>query len=261
MPKVKIGVFDSGVGGLSVANAIGRELPDLEIILKEDKQHLPYGSRDIEEIHGFIRPIFQEFIDEGCKAVVVACNTVTTNLISQLRQEFPIPMVGMEPMLKPAAERTKTGTIAVFATPRTLGSQRYAWLKGEYAKGMDILEPDCSDWALMIENNSLEREKVAKTIEDVINRGADEIVLGCTHYPLLKRAIGEVVGRSVRLIDSAEETAAETGRVLEEAGLAHAETHDARYRFNASDAPEQFLRVGQRFLGASIDRVETVTLG
>jgi len=214
MPKVKIGVFDSGVGGLSVANAIGRELPDLEIILKEDKQHLPYGGRDIEEIHGFIRPIFQEFIDEGCKAVVVACNTVTTNLISQLRQEFPIPMVGMEPMLKPAAERTKTGTIAVFATPRTLGSQRYAWLKGEYAKGMDILEPDCSDWALMIENNSLEREKVAKTIEDVINRGADEIVLGCTHYHWIEELVKKIADGRADVIQPEKPTIEQLKRVL-----------------------------------------------
>jgi len=214
MPKVKIGVFDSGVGGLSVANAIGRELPDLEIILKEDKQHLPYGSRDIEEIHGFIRPIFQEFIDEGCKAVVVACNTVTTNLISQLRQEFPIPMVGMEPMLKPAAERTKTGTIAVFATPRTLGSQRYAWLKGEYAKGMDILEPDCSDWALMIENNSLEREKVAKTIEDVINRDADEIVLGCTHYHWIEELVKKIADGRADVIQPEKPTIEQLKRVL-----------------------------------------------
>jgi len=214
MPKVKIGVFDSGVGGLSVANAIGRELPDLEIILKEDKQHLPYGGRDIEEIHGFIRPIFQEFIDEGCKAVVVACNTVTTNLISQLRQEFPIPMVGMEPMLKPAAERTKTGTIAVFATPRTLGSQRYAWLKGEYAKGMDILEPDCSDWALMIENNSLEREKVAKTIEDVINRDADEIVLGCTHYHWIEELVKKIADGRADVIQPEKPTIEQLKRVL-----------------------------------------------
>jgi len=214
MPKVKIGVFDSGVGGLSVANAIGRELPDLEVILKEDKQHLPYGSRGVEEIHGFIRPIFQEFIDEGCKAVVVACNTVTTNLISQLRQEFPIPMVGMEPMLKPAAERTKTGTIAVFATPRTLGSQRYAWLKGEYAKGMDILEPDCSDWALMIENNSLEREKVAKTIEDVINRGADEIVLGCTHYHWIEELVKKIADGRADVIQPEKPTIEQLKRVL-----------------------------------------------
>jgi glutamate racemase len=180
MPRVKIGVFDSGVGGLSVVKAIQKELPDLEIVYKDDKQHVPYGTRSIDEIHNLIRPIFQEFVDEGCRIIVVACNTVTTNLIPQLRKEFSVPMVGMEPMVKPAAEATKTGIIAVCATPRTLSSERYAWLKKEYAKDVKVLEPDCGDWALMIESDNLNREKIAKTIEKVIELSADEIVLGCT---------------------------------------------------------------------------------
>jgi len=120
----------------------------------------------------------------------------------------------MEPMLKPAAERTKTGTIAVFATPRTLGSQRYAWLKGEYAKDMDILEPDCGDWALMIENNSLEREKVAKTIEDVINQGADEIVLGCTHYHWIEEMVKKIADGRADVIQPEKPTIEQLKRVL-----------------------------------------------
>src|SRR5207253_5952887 len=139
----------------------------------------PYGNRTINEIHGFVKPIFQEFIDERCQVIVVACNTVTTNLIGTLRQEFTLPMVGMEPAVKPAAEMTKTGVIAVCATPRTLSSERYRWLKDEYAKGLKVLEPECSDWALMIENNRVEREKVAKRISEVIDQKADVIVLGC----------------------------------------------------------------------------------
>jgi glutamate racemase len=214
MPKVKIGVFDSGVGGLSVANAIRKELPDLEIVLKEDKQHLPYGSRAIEEIHGFITPIFQEFIDEDCELVVVACNTVTTNLIGQLREEFDVPMVGMEPMIKPAAERTKSGIIAVCATPRTLASERYGWLKQEFAQGIEVLEPDCSDWALMIENNRIEREKVAKTIEDVIDQGADEIVLGCTHYHWIEQLIKEIANARAEVIQPEKPAIEQLKRVL-----------------------------------------------
>lgn len=186
---VKIGVFDSGVGGQSVINAIKKNLPELEIVYKDDKKHLPYGSKTVEEIHGFVMPIIQEFIDEGCKVIVVACNTVTTNLISQLREEFNIPMVGMEPAVKPAAEATKSGVIAVCATPRTLNSARYQWLKGEYAKGVKVLEPDCSDWAMMVENNRVDRDKIAKTVEDVISAGADQIVLGCTHYHWIENEI------------------------------------------------------------------------
>lgn len=200
MQRVKIGVFDSGVGGLSVVNAIHKELPDLEIIYKEDKQHVPYGDRSVEEIHGFVKPIFQSLIDEGCQVIVVACNTVTTNLITQLREEFPVPMVGMEPAVKPAAEATRTGVIAVCATPRTLASERYHWLKEQYAKGVRVLEPDCSDWALMVEDNSVEREKIAKTINEACGAGADVIVLGCTHYHWIESLIRELTaGRAMVL--------------------------------------------------------------
>src|SRR3954463_15476541 len=132
MPRIKIGVFDSGVGGQSVINAIQKAIPDLDIVYKDDKPHVPYGTRSVAEIHIFVRPIFQEFIDEGCQVIVIACNTVTTNLITHLRQEFDVPMVGMEPAVKPAADLTKTGVIAICATPRTLTSGRYAWLKAEY---------------------------------------------------------------------------------------------------------------------------------
>lgn len=179
---VKIGVFDSGVGALPVINAIKAGMPKAEITYKDDAKHLPYGNREIKEIHSFVKPIFQEFIDEGCTVIVVACNTVTTNLIEKLRQEFPVPMVGMEPALKPAAEASKSKIIAVCATPRTLSSQRYHWLKEHYAKGVRVLEPNCRDWALMIENNTVDRDKIAKTVEDVCAKGADQIVLGCTHY-------------------------------------------------------------------------------
>lgn len=214
MPKIKIGVFDSGVGGLSVVNAIQRELPDLEVIYKDDKRHVPYGTRSIDEIHGFIRPIFQEFIDEGCQVIVVACNTVTTNLISQLRNEYDVLMVGLEPMVKPAAEHTKSGVIAVCATPRTLASERYAWLKREFAKGIKVLEPDCSDWASMIENNSLQREKVAKNIEEVIGLGADEIVLGCTHYHWIEELIKEQAANRAEVIQPEKPAIEQLKRVL-----------------------------------------------
>lgn len=197
---MKIGVFDSGVGAIPVINAIQKQLPEVEIIYKDDKKHLPYGSKTVNEIHEFVRPIFQEFIDEGCKVIVVACNTVTTNLIPQLRQEFLVPMVGMEPAVKPAAEATKTGVIAVCATPRTLSSERYTWLKSEYAVGVKVLEPDCSDWAMMIENDRIDRDKVAKTIENLIDQKADQIVLGCTHYHWIEQIIKNIAKERASVI-------------------------------------------------------------
>lgn len=193
MPRTKIGVFDSGVGGLSVANSIKKALPNREIILREDTEHVPYGSRDIDEIYGFVRPILQDLVEVGCQVIVIACNTVTTNLIERLREEISIPLIGMEPMVKPAASNTKTGVIAVCATPRTLSSVRYKWLKGHFAQGVKVLEPDCSDWTAMIENNSVDREKIAKIVNEVCNDGADQIVLGCTHYHWIENLIKELV--------------------------------------------------------------------
>jgi glutamate racemase len=213
---VKVGVFDSGAGGQSVVNAIKKELPHLEIIYKEDKTHVPYGTRNVEEIYGFVKPIFQEFIDEGCQVIVVACNTVTTNLISRLRAEFPIPMVGMEPMVKPAAEKTKTGVIAICATPRTLASERYKWLKDTYAQGVTVLEPDCSQWALMVETDSVDREKVAKSIEAVINQNADQIVLGCTHYHWIEGLIKEIAAGRANVIQPESPVVAQLKKVVEQ---------------------------------------------
>jgi glutamate racemase len=211
---VKIGVFDSGVGGQSVVNAIKKELPDLEIIYKDDRSHVPYGNRNIEEIYGFVKPIFQEFVNEGCQVIVVACNTVTTNLISRLRKEFNISMIGMEPMVKPAAEQTKSKIIAVCATPKTLTSERYKWLKDTYAQGVQVLEPDCSDWALMIESNSIDREKVAKRIEEVIEQGADQIILGCTHYHWIEELIKEIAAGRANVIQPEAPVVAQLKRVL-----------------------------------------------
>lgn len=214
--KNKIGVFDSGVGALSVINAINKEIPTVEIVYKDDRAHLPYGSKTVEQIHQFVRPIFQEFANEGCQVIVVACNTVTTNLIEELRTEFSIPMVGMEPAVKPAAENTKTGVIAVCATPRTLNSKRYAWLKNEYARGVDILEPDCSDWAMMIEDQSVDREKIAKIVENLCEKNADQIVLGCTHYHWIEDLIKNLSAGKAEVIQPTSPVIEQLKSVLEQ---------------------------------------------
>ncbi len=214
--KVKIGVFDSGVGGQSVVNAINKELPWLEIDYKDDKGHLPYGTKSVEQIHGFVKPIFQNFVDDGCKVIVIACNTVTTNLAEQLRSEFSIPMVGMEPAIKPAAEMSESKIIAVCATPRTLASSRYNWLKEKYAQAVKVLEPDCSDWAMMIENNSLEREKIAKTTEELIKKGADVIVLGCTHYHWIEDEMKQIAAGRAEVIQPEKPVIKQLKRVLEQ---------------------------------------------
>jgi glutamate racemase len=211
---MKIGVFDSGVGGLSVANAIRKAMPSLEVILREDREHVPYGLRPSEEIFGFVSPIIQSMIDEGCEVIVIACNTVTTTLIGRIREQFDTPFVAIEPMIKPAAAMTKSGIIAVCATPATLQSERYAWLKNEYAQDITVLEPDCSDWALMIEGNEIEEQKIAERTKEVLQQDADVIVLACTHYHWIEDDIKSLAAGRAEILQPEQAIIEQLKRVL-----------------------------------------------
>jgi glutamate racemase len=210
----KIGVFDSGVGGLSVALAIQKNLPGYEVVFKDDSEHVPYGTKELEEIYQFTRPILDSLASEDCKVIVIACNTVTTNLIERLREEIQIPLIGMEPAVKPAAANTKTGIITVCATPRTLGSDRYKWLKDEFAQDIKVLEPDCSEWSYMIENNSVDREKIAMTVKESIAKGSDQIVLGCTHYHWIENEIKQLAQGRAEVIQPERPVIEQLKRVL-----------------------------------------------
>ncbi len=211
---MKVGVFDSGVGGLSVANAIKAAIDDIEVILREDKQHVPYGTRTPDEILGFVVPIFQDLVDQGCEVIVVACNTVTTTLIGELRKQFSVPLVAIEPMVKPAAALTKSKIIAVCATPTTLASPRYAELKSTYAEGITILEPDCSDWSGMIEDDAVEQQTIAKRINQILDQGADVIVLACTHYHWIEDEIIELTDGKAEVLQPEKAIIEQLKRVL-----------------------------------------------
>lgn len=197
---MKIGVFDSGIGGLSVATALEMGLPGNEVIFADDRQHLPYGTKSPDELLGYVVPILEDLVKQDCGLIVIACNTVTTTLISELRQRVSVPLVGIEPMVKPASERTKTGVIAVCATPTTLASERYAELKATYAQKVEVLEPDCSEWSAMIEDNNVNHRKIAAEINDVCEKKADVIVLGCTHYHWIEEVIRQVANGRAEVI-------------------------------------------------------------
>jgi glutamate racemase len=211
---MKIGVFDSGVGGLSVAKAIEKALPEHEVLLREDKKHVPYGTRQPAEILGFVTSIFQELIDEGCAVIVVACNTVSTTLIEELRGKFSLPLIAIEPMIKPAAELTRSGVIAVCATPTTLASTRYGWLKNTYAKGVKVIEPDCSDWTNMIEHKQIDERKITERINKVLAAGADVIVLACTHYHWIEEEIKNLASGRAQIIQPEQAIIRQLKRVL-----------------------------------------------
>jgi glutamate racemase len=210
----KIGVFDSGVGGLSVARAIQQALPNDDVIFINDREHMPYGDKSPEEVLGYVMPLLNDLVEQGCDVIVIACNTVTTTLIKQLREKIRTPLVGIEPMVKPAAEQTKTGVIAVCATPATLASERYRWLKQTYASGVKVIEPDCSRWAYMIEQNILSEKTLRSQIEAVCKQGADMIVLGCTHYHWIGTIIQEIAARRAKVIQPEQAVVAQLKRVL-----------------------------------------------
>ena len=211
---MKIGVFDSGVGGKSVAQAIEKALPEHQVIFINDVTHLPYGLKPPEEILSYVVPIFEELIKQGCKVIVVACNTVSTTLIDRLRERFDIPLIAMEPMVKPAAELTKSKVIAICATPTTLGSKRYAWLKETYAQGITVLEPDCSDWTQLIESSQMDEQKIRQNIEPVLEAKADVIVLGCTHYHWIEDEIKAIAHDRAVVLQPEQPVIGQLKRVL-----------------------------------------------
>lgn len=212
---MKIGVFDSGIGGLSVARTIERALPGADVLFVHDtSDHFPYAMKTPEQIYGYIVPIFQDLVAKRCDVIVVACNTVSTNLITRLRRDFAVPMVALEPMVKPAAKLTRSGKIAVCATPTTLASQRYQWLKSTYAPDIEVLEPDCSDWSRLIENSRMNEGRIRADIAPVLSQGADVIVLGCTHYHWIEEEIKAITEGKAEVLQPESAVVSQLKRVL-----------------------------------------------
>lgn len=213
---LKIGVFDSGIGGQSVANAIAAELPDADVLFLHDTpEHFPYATKSPDELYGYVVPIFEEFERQGCEAIVIACNTVSTTLAARLRDAFTTPMVALEPMVKPAAELSVTRVAAICATPTTLASARYAWLKDTYGNGCTFIEPDCSDWSYLIEHNRMNEERIREGIEPALAAGADVIVLGCTHYHWIEEEIKLIAAGRARVLQPETAVVAQLKRVLQ----------------------------------------------
>ena len=264
-PDAPIGVFDSGLGGLTVAHAIMRQLPTESLVYVGDTARVPYGPKSPETVRRYSAEIGFYLLEQGVKAIVVACNTATAHALPQLRDELPVPVIGVvEPGARAAVKATRSGHIGVIATAGTIRS-------GAYERAIHAVAPDarvsslaCPLLVPMVEEGWTEHDAtrlVAREyLQSIMHDEIDTLVLGCTHYPLLKPLIAEIVGPRVRLIDSAEETAADTRRMLAEHDLA-VRDRPLSYRFVASDDPQQFLTLGQRFFGDTIERVEVRTFG
>ena len=242
------------------------QLPNESIIYFGDTARVPYGPKSPDTVLRYSREITTYLQGEGIKALVVACNTATAHALPALKREFDIPIIGViGPGARAAAAVTKSKKVGVIGTAGTIKSRAYEKEIRKLLPDVELTAQACALFVPLVEEGWVDSEPtraIARNyLAPFVSAQVDTLVLGCTHYPLMKNVIGNVVGREVRLIDSAHETAREAAEVLREHGLENETPNDARYRFIASDAPDTFLSLGQLFLGSAIDRVETRTLG
>ena len=265
-----IGVFDSGLGGLTVVGELIRQLPRESLIYFGDTARVPYGPKSPDTIRRYSREIADYLLGEGVKALVVACNTATAHALPMLAAELPIPVIGVvEPGARAAVAATRGLGIGVIGTAGTIASGAHEHAIHALAPTARVTTQACPLFVPLVEEGWLDTEATRliaqQYLAPVVAAGIDTLVLGCTHYPLLTPILAPIVGPSVRLIDSAHATAAATRRAIEDTGLGRpmvsAEGATPRYRFIVSDAADQFLQAARRFLGATIERVETRTLG
>lgn len=231
-----IGIFDSGLGGISVWQALHDALPYESLIYLGDGARCPYGSRSREEVLQYTEEAVERLLAEGCKMIVVACNTATAVAIAYLREKYPaIPFVGLEPAVKPAALSTKSGVIGVLATKRSLEGDHFRRAEAKYGAEILILKAVGEGFVEAVENNEEHTAKTAKLISKIVTPlvegGADKIVLGCTHYPFLRKEIAQVAGEGVEIIDSSEAVARRVRALLEENGFVAEEGSTPEYRF------------------------------
>lgn len=250
-----IGVFDSGVGGLSVLREIRRELPHEDLLYVADSGHAPYGDKPLAYIEGRALAIADFLLERDAKALVVACNTATGAAARLLRERYPVPVIAMEPAVKPAVARSRSGVVGVLATRQTLASDKFAALLAGQA-GAEVLAQACPGLVERVEAGDLEGEEtralLAAYLEPLLIRGADTLVLGCTHYPHLAPLISELAGPAVEVLDSGAAVARQVRRRLVETGLLAA-SRGGREFFWTSGDPGRLYPVLARLWGGDID--------
>ena len=218
MNNAPIGIFDSGVGGVTIFKSIQKSLPKENIIYFSDNLNSPYGNKSKKEIQDLSLKNSSWLIEKGCKIIVVACNTATTNSISLLRESFKLPFIGVEPAIKPAAINTKTGNIGVLATKGTLNSNLFNITSNDYCSEINIIEKNGNGLVEMIENgilNGIEIEKLLiRFLNPMVNSNIDHLVLGCTHYPLIKNSIRKILPENIKILDSGEAVAKQIKKII-----------------------------------------------
>ncbi|MCC6499051.1 MAG: glutamate racemase [Anaerolineales bacterium] len=261
--KAPIGVFDSGVGGLSVLRAMREQLPNEALLYFGDQAHIPYGPRPMEQIRRFSETITNFLLAHNAKIVVVACNTASAAALKYLRERFPdTQFVGMEPAVKPAAEHTRTGKVGVLATPATFQGELYASVVERFANGVELFQDTCNGLVQQIEQGNLSGVETRRILQDalapMLEKNIDMVVLGCTHYPFVIPLIREIVGENVRVIDPAPAVARQVERRLEASGTTNRSPRRGSVELFTSGDPKSIKSMLPKLLGeeAEVRHVE-----
>ncbi|RMG74560.1 MAG: glutamate racemase [Nitrospirae bacterium] len=266
-PEAAIGVFDSGVGGLTVMREMMRLMPGEDLIYLGDTARVPYGIRSEETVRRYARENASFLLEQNIKMIVVACNTVSAVGLDVIRELTSVPVVGvLTPGAQAAVRATRKGRIAVIGTEATISSSAYQRAIKKLDSSVEVITRACPLFVPLVEEGWLDGEIVEgivkRYLDDLKNIEIDTLVLGCTHYPLLKGTIGRVMGKGVRLIDSAIETASAVKDLLNRMGLLReGRAQEGRRIYFVTDSADRFKRIGTRFLGREMEEIEKVEIG
>jgi len=258
-----IGVFDSGVGGLTVVKQLTREMPNEDIVYFGDTARVPYGTKSPSTIKKFSIENVLFLLNFNVKLIIIACNTSSAIGLPFLSRYFSVPIIGViKPGAKAAIRSTRNGRVGVIGTTATISSRAYEKEIKALDPKVNVYSKDCPLFVPLVEegwaNDGIVGIAARKYLSPLKEKKIDTVILGCTHYPLLKASVQRVMGRSVKLIDSAEETAKEAKNLLEECGLKYPGKRTGRLKFYVSDAPDKFSMVAKRFLGKDVRTAEQV---
>ncbi len=252
--KHPIGIFDSGVGGLCVLKEIRKHLPGESINYLADSCNCPYGSKRMDEALSLSRKSIEFLLNLDCKLIVIACNTVTAVAIDSFRSDYNVPFIGMEPAIKPAALQTKSKKIGVLATENTFNGRLFKETFEKYANGIEVFIQPGYGLVELVEKGEQYSKKAKMLIEQyltpMMEKGADTIVLGCTHYPFLKGVINKITNNRITIIDPSDAVAAQTKRMLGQFNLAAKDTGDPQFNFYTTGE----IALAQKIISREMDR-------
>ena len=266
MNPAPVGIFDSGLGGLTVAQAVMARLPRESLIYVGDTARVPYGPKSPDTVRRYSREISRWLLDQGVKAIVIACNTSTAHALEELQAALPVPVLGViEPGARAAVSAAGFHPVGVIGTAGTIRSKAYDRAIKALNPGAELITRACPLFVPLVEEGWLNHPATELVAQEYLHpvraKNIRALILGCTHYPLLRPLIQEVVGERVKLIDSGAETAAALDDVLARDGLGAPESAIPTYRFMVSDDPERFQRLGRGFLGHRVEQAEVLSLG